>query len=253
MKKIISSSILLLFFFFFFLPVYGYAKTSDIPISESLFGENDIPGVTCGDGLNEEINKCCVIKINSTIEVKDPGFFCLPLGGPCASELAKKAFDSFFKNSSTLIQVDQLLLLAEDSGGCIVGEPTNLGSTDCKCKASPLTSFCDRYAASGEKTSCNKCVENGNAFWTGLGCINLTPVGFVKSVARLGLGIAGATSLLCIIYSAFILQASRGNPEKIKKAKEYLSNCIMGLLIIILSVFILRIIGVEILRIPLLQ
>ena len=55
---------------------------------------------------------------------------------------------------------------------------------------------------------------------------------------------------MCIIYSAYLIQFSRGNPERIKKAREYLTSCIMGLLLIIFSIFILRLIGVDILRIP---
>jgi hypothetical protein len=64
-----------------------------------------------------------------------------------------------------------------------------------------------------------------------------------------GVGLAGIAAFLCIIYAAFILQTSRGNPERIKKAREYLTNCIIGLLIIIFAVFVLRLIGVDILQI----
>jgi hypothetical protein len=65
-----------------------------------------------------------------------------------------------------------------------------------------------------------------------------------------GVGLAGLIALACIIYSTFVLQTSGGNPERIKKAREYLTSCIVGLLLIIFSVFILNVIGVNILQIP---
>ena len=71
-----------------------------------------------------------------------------------------------------------------------------------------------------------------------------------ETIFGLGIGLAGMVSLLCIIYAAFTMQSSQGNPEKIKKAQELLTSCIMGLILIIFSVFILRLIGVSILRIP---
>jgi len=66
----------------------------------------------------------------------------------------------------------------------------------------------------------------------------------------MGIGLAGLIALLCIIYAAFMIQISSGNPERIKKAQELLTSCIMGLMLIIFSVFILRLIGVDILKIP---
>jgi hypothetical protein len=56
--------------------------------------------------------------------------------------------------------------------------------------------------------------------------------------------------MLGIIFSAFQIQISQGNPEKIKKAREMLTSFVIGLLVIIFSVFILRLIGVDLLRIP---
>ena len=47
-----------------------------------------------------------------------------------------------------------------------------------------------------------------------------------------------------------MMQTSQGNPEKLKKAQEMLTSCIMGLMLIIFSVLILRLIGVDILKIP---
>ena len=87
--------------------------------------------------------------------------------------------------------------------------------------------------------------------WTGIGCVYTDTKAFIeKTVFGMGIGLAGVLALLCIIYSAFMMQSSQGNPEKLKKAQEMITSCIMGLMLIIFSVFILRLIGVDILNIP---
>jgi hypothetical protein len=87
--------------------------------------------------------------------------------------------------------------------------------------------------------------------WTSIGCISSDLKGFIsQTLLSWGIGLAGIIALLCIIYSAFQMQTSQGNPEKIKKAQELLTSCIMGLMLIIFSIFILKLIGVNILKIP---
>ena len=101
-----------------------------------------------------------------------------------------------------------------------------------------------------ELSGCFNCA-NSNGMWTGMGClpldINTLISGFILNT---GIGLGGGLALLCIIYAAFLMQSSQGNPEKLKKAQEMITSCIMGLMLIIFSVFIMRLIGVNILRIP---
>jgi hypothetical protein len=107
-----------------------------------------------------------------------------------------------------------------------------------------------------EQIECRKCMLNddgsqGSGIWTAVGCINISSEnGLIQSLFRIGIGIAGAIALLCNMYAAFMFQTSRGNPEGIKKAQDLITSCITGLLLIIFSVFILRLIGYSILRIP---
>ena len=140
-----------------------------------------------------------------------------------------------------------------------------IGSDNCYCKAnaSPalaaLKPFCDNIGGS-EKSRCYQCIgynpgkpsELGEGgVWTAIGCIRTSASQFVtETVMGLGISLAGVIAFLCIIYSAFMLQTSGGNPERIKKSQEMLTSCIMGLMLIIFSVFILRLIGVNIIRIP---
>lgn len=139
------------------------------------------------------------------------------------------------------------------------------GKPNCYCKAntppalSSLTIFCNNMAGpdcklnptnNSEKCRCTTCVEGGGV-WTALGCVKSNLTSFItETVMGLGISLAGIFALICIIYAAFQMQTSGGNPERIKKAQELLTSCIMGLMLIIFSVFILRLIGVDILKIP---
>jgi len=135
---------------------------------------------------------------------------------------------------------------------CEYGVPSSASSDpSCTCKnPDGVAAICRRYITSSEAGRCSDCITNKGGWWTGLGCIGTDPSSFSQSMIGFGLSMGGAFSLLCIFYAAFVLQTSRGNPEKIKKAKENLRACITGLLLIIFSIFIVRLIGVDLLRIP---
>lgn len=101
-----------------------------------------------------------------------------------------------------------------------------------------------------ESQSCNDCVFKGGT-WTAIGCVYPDLKLIIEhQILGTGLGIAGTFTLGCIIYAAILMQISAGDAEKTKKAQELLTSCITGLIIIIFAIFILRIIGVDILRIP---
>lgn len=156
------------------------------------------------------------------------------------------------------------------------GEPN---SDSCYCKAGAgaalrsLAGMCMRIGNDQEKRDCMSCLgydvvgdinddnwwettqitrnDRSGGVWTGIGCVQTSLSGFIQeTVFGLGIGLAGITALGCIIYSAILYQTSAGNSEKLQSAQELLRSCIFGLLLIIFSVFILRVIGVDLLRIP---
>jgi len=136
---------------------------------------------------------------------------------------------------------------------CMYGNPERDSSDNCICKADTgLSILCGKYVIKEQELNrCDQCLKDNYGIWTGLGCINLTFSGFVQNTLfGWAIGVAGIIAFLCIIFSAIMLQTSAGNPERLKKAKQYLTSCIVGLLLIIFSIFILRLIGVTILRIP---
>lgn len=89
-----------------------------------------------------------------------------------------------------------------------------------------------------------------NEINTALGCISVDGTGFVTTLLNFGIGIAGGIAMLLIIFGGFQILTSAGNPERLNEGKELISSAMTGLLMIIFSVFLLRIIGVDVLGIP---
>lgn len=142
------------------------------------------------------------------------------------------------------------------------GKPQSSGSS-CFCvlddheELVAIRDLCKNISDPGEKRQCESCLVADTTknevpgVWTAIGCVRSDPTSFIRDVVfRLGIGLAGTLALLCIMYGAFSMQISQGNPEKLKKAQELITSCIMGLILIIFSVFILRFIGLDILGLP---
>lgn len=99
------------------------------------------------------------------------------------------------------------------------------------------------------KKKCEECFTNGKS-WTALGCIQTSPQGFVQDFLGLAIGIGGGIAFLLILFGGFQMMTSAGNPEHLNAGRELVTAALSGLLLIIFSVFLLRIIGYDILRIP---
>lgn len=95
------------------------------------------------------------------------------------------------------------------------------------------------------------CSINGiEGIRTGLGCLPTSPQEFVETIFPWAIGIAGTVALLLIVVGAFTHITAAGNPEKLQKSKEIITSAIAGLIIIIFSAVLLRIIGLEIFGLP---
>lgn len=85
---------------------------------------------------------------------------------------------------------------------------------------------------------------------TAIGCIPFQDINeLTKFFLRWALGIGGGIAILLIIYASFIIITSTGDPRRMQGGKELLTSAIAGVMLIIFSVFILRILGVNILGI----
>ena len=113
---------------------------------------------------------------------------------------------------------------------------------------------CDAGPATVNFTYQQPCVKdkNGNctSVNTAFGDIPINVTSAISAIFAVLLSFSGGIVLLIIIFAGYRIMTSGGDQEKLKGAREMLTAGIIGLLFIIFSVTILRIIGVDILHIP---
>lgn len=102
------------------------------------------------------------------------------------------------------------------------------------------------------KVANNGLDDNGNCrtVSTAIGPIDVDPQKFIASLFQLVLSIAGFAAIIIILIASYNIMFSGGNKEKLAAARDTITAVVLGLLFIIFSIVILKIIGVDILRIP---
>lgn len=111
-----------------------------------------------------------------------------------------------------------------------------------------VRNVCDAVPANF-KARCQTCFDTNGA-WTAIGCISADPKQFIAKLLQFAIGIGGGLAFFLILFGAFQIMTSTGNPESMNSGKEMITGAIAGLLFIIFSLFILRTIGASILGIP---
>lgn len=95
------------------------------------------------------------------------------------------------------------------------------------------------------------CTSNIRRINTAIGCIPIEDSGaLIGWVLRWAIGIGGGIAFILILVAGFQIMTSQGDPQRLQAGKELLTSAITGILLIIFSVFILQVIGVDILGIP---
>jgi hypothetical protein len=86
---------------------------------------------------------------------------------------------------------------------------------------------------------------------TALGCINVgSGTSLVETILKIATAIGGGLALALILYGVFIVTTSAGMPDKLKAGSEIITSAVIGLIFILLSVFLVNLIGINILGIP---
>jgi len=86
---------------------------------------------------------------------------------------------------------------------------------------------------------------------TALGCIPADSLNsFVAWFLSKLIFIASGVAFLLMAFGALKIITSAGSPEKVQAGKELITSSLAGLVFIILSLFLLKLIGVDILQIP---
>lgn len=110
--------------------------------------------------------------------------------------------------------------------------------------------ICEIIKEPDANKECQDCFDEGNA-WTALGCLPTNdPQQFIGWLLKFLIGIGGGIAFVLMLIGAFQVLTSSGNPEKIQSGKQMITSAIAGLLLIIFSLFLLQLIGVQILEIP---
>lgn len=91
-----------------------------------------------------------------------------------------------------------------------------------------------------------------NSIDTAIGCIPVLggQEDFLGFILGWAIGIGGGIAFLLIVYAGFMITTSQGSPDRLKAGQELLTSAISGVVLLVLSVFVLRFIGIDILKIP---
>lgn len=122
-------------------------------------------------------------------------------------------------------------------------------SIDVPTKTTTVLPACteDDVKAGRCTSAAGKACSSGSGIDTAFGCIPTSPANFVKALLTFAMGIAGGIAFLLMVTGAFQMITSAGNPESLKSGQERFSSAIIGLLFVIFSVLLLKIIGVDLL------
>lgn len=67
--------------------------------------------------------------------------------------------------------------------------------------------------------------------------------GVIGTITNIALPLAGVAAVVLLIVAGYKMITSQGNPDKIKDAKDIITNAVIGLVFILLSVAILFLIS----------
>jgi hypothetical protein len=166
----------------------------------------------------------------------------------------KSEMDGFFNSNEVRQWADYLVVLSSNVYIPEIFLERFFGVRSMDVNAPPLTNaeletfkknpFVRQYIG------CLSCALYGG-YPSALGCMPMDKVERFLAEGVLGIGItfAGAFSVLCIIFGAIQFQLSGGESAKVQKAQKLITQCVVGLLIIIFSIFLLRFVGINLLRI----
>ena len=101
------------------------------------------------------------------------------------------------------------------------------------------------------QSKCLQCNSDNKHVLTAIGCVPTDFMAIIRDyIFKTGIGIAVGIAFLYFLYGTFNVLTSAGNPEKIEEAKQIITSSLTGLLLIIFSVFLLGVIGVDVLGLP---
>lgn len=90
--------------------------------------------------------------------------------------------------------------------------------------------------------------DDGNGTPTALGCIPNQPAAAIAKILPWAIGLGTGLAFLLFLYGAFTLITAGSDPQKVDSGKSVITSAASGLIFIILSILLLRVIGIDILK-----
>lgn len=85
---------------------------------------------------------------------------------------------------------------------------------------------------------------------TAVGSIPTDPAKFIRTIFTILLSMSGGWAVYLIITAGYMLMFSQGDAEGVKEAREKITSAVVGLIFMLLSLVVLRVIGVDIFALP---
>ncbi|MBP9798219.1 hypothetical protein KBC70_03680 [Candidatus Woesebacteria bacterium] len=257
---------LLLQLYAFNSPVSAQQANETLPAQQQYSSSSDdvkVPGISCGIADSSKATACCISEEDFPDE-KPPGLVekvARRIGLGMISNLMQKKRE--LNNELNRIQKNA----AKNAKKCLSGEPhyspaNTVPNTakNCTCvdpktdEKNAVTIMCKKYLMEPdnpdiqkERLTCVNCAQS-SGYWSSFGCIPLNLGDLIsKVILNVGIGLGGFVAILCVTLNAIRLQLSRGDSSKIQSVRENMTSCILGLVLILFSVFILRIVDITIL------
>jgi len=131
---------------------------------------------------------------------------------------------------------------------CIQGEVLSI--TEYADWSEQLTEFvaCKGFTNQTEKTACLACLKGHlSRVYSSLGCIDTEMNALIIRIFQIGIGIVGAIGVFRIMQAAILRQSA--DPAKIQESWDIITSVIIGLVVLLGSIIILRVIGINVLGI----
>jgi len=156
----------------------------------------------------------------------------------------RQKFDKLINSVKQLIlavcSIAFLIILFSLPVPAVAATPTPTVSADSPCKFVTNTQ---------QNSDCINCT----GVWTAIGCVPIdknNPNGLISLILTLGLGLAGGIAFLLILFGGLQIMTSAGNPEQLNAGRELVTSAVIGLILILFSIFLLQFIGINIIGIP---
>lgn len=96
----------------------------------------------------------------------------------------------------------------------------------------------------------NQTAISSNRLYTAFGCIPIGNMNLVIAfIYSAGIRIAGGVAFIIIVLASIQILTSKGDPEKLSSGRQMLNSAIIGLLLLVFSIVLLRVIGQDVLGI----